>query len=199
MNWIELTAAIFGVISVWYARKEKILVFPFGIINVAIYIYICFEARLYANAGINMVYLASNIFGWYMWSRTGDDNQKLQIRRNSPRQQIITWSSVLLIYVAVFLLLRWVNRDDAAYLASWLPRIDAFNTSFFLVATILMAVKRLENWHFWIIGNIVSIPIYASQGLYFTSGQYTVFLVLAIMGLREWNAKAKRNHAQPDH
>lgn len=199
MNWIELTAAIFGVISVWYARKEKILVFPFGIINVAIYIYICFEARLYANAGINMVYLASNIFGWYMWSRTGDDNQKLQIRRNSPRQQIITWSSVLLIYVAVFFLLRWVNRDDAAYLASWLPRIDAFNTSFFLVATILMAVKRLENWHFWIIGNIVSIPIYASQGLYFTSGQYAIFLVLAIMGLREWNAKAKRNHAQPDH
>lgn len=199
MNWIELTAAIFGVISVWYARKEKILVFPFGIINVAIYIYICFEARLYANAGINMVYLASNIFGWYMWSRTGDDNQKLQIRRNSPRQQIITWSSVLLIYVAVFFLLRWVNRDDAAYLASWLPRIDAFNTSFFLVATILMAVKRLENWHFWIIGNIVSIPIYASQGLYFTSGQYAVFLVLAIMGLREWNAKAKSNHAQPDH
>jgi nicotinamide mononucleotide transporter len=199
MNWIELTAAIFGVISVWYARKEKILVFPFGIINVAIYIYICFEARLYANAGINMVYLASNIFGWYMWSRTGDDNQKLQIRRNSPRQQIITWSSVLLIYVAVFLLLRWVNRDDAAYLASWLPRIDAFNTSFFLVATILMAVKWLENWHFWIIGNIVSIPIYASQGLYFTSGQYAIFLVLAIMGLREWNAKAKRNHEQPDH
>lgn len=195
MNWIELTAAIFGVISVWYARKEKILVFPFGIINVAIYIYICFEARLYANAGINMVYLASNIFGWYMWSRTGDDNQKLQIRRNSPRQQIITWSSVLLIYVAVFLLLRWVNRDDAAYLASWLPRIDAFNTSFFLVATVLMAVKRLENWHFWIIGNIVSIPIYASQGLYFTSGQYAIFLVLAILGLREWNAKAKRNHA----
>ena len=195
MNWIELTAAIFGVISVWYARKEKILVFPFGIINVAIYIYICFEARLYANAGINMVYLASNIFGWYMWSRTGDDNQKLQIRRNSSRQQIITWSSVLLIYLAVYFLLRWVNRDDAAYLTSWLPRIDAFNTSFFLVATILMAVKRLENWHFWIIGNIVSIPIYASQGLYFTSGQYAIFLVLAIMGLREWNAKAKRNHA----
>ncbi|MDD5346954.1 MAG: nicotinamide riboside transporter PnuC [Proteiniphilum sp.] len=195
MNWIELTAAIFGVISVWYARKEKILVFPFGIINVAIYIYICFEARLYANAGINMVYLASNIFGWYMWSRTGDDNQKLQIRRNSSGQQILTWGSVVVIYAAVFLLLRWVNRDDADYMTSILPWIDAFNTSFFLVATILMAVKRLENWHFWIIGNIVSIPIYASQGLYFTSIQYAIFLVLAIMGLREWNAKVKRNHA----
>jgi len=194
MNWIELTAAIFGVISVWYARKEKILVFPFGIINVAIYIYICLDARLYANAGINMVYLASNIFGWYMWSRTGDDNQKLQIRRNTSGQNILTWGSVLLIYVAVFLLLRWVNRDDADYMSSMLPWIDAFNSSFFLVATILMAVKRLENWHFWIIGNIVSIPIYASQGLYFTSIQYAIFLVLAIMGLREWNAKTKKNH-----
>lgn len=189
MNWIELTAAIFGVISVWYARKEKILVFPFGIINVAIYIYICFEAHLYANAGINMVYLGSNIFGWYMWSRTGDNNRKLPIRRNTPRQNLLTWGSVLLIYVTVFLLLRWVNRNDARYMTSILPWIDAFNSSFFLVATLLMAVKRLENWHFWIIGNILSIPIYASQGLYFTAVQYMLFLVLAIMGLREWKAK----------
>ncbi|MFA7139935.1 MAG: nicotinamide riboside transporter PnuC [Proteiniphilum sp.] len=194
MNWIELTAAIFGVISVWYARKERILVFPFGIINVAIYIYICFEARLYANAGINMAYLGSNIYGWYMWSRTGDDNQQLQIKRNTSTQKFFSWGAVGLIYASVFLLLRWANRNDAAYMASWLPWIDAFNTSFFLVATILMAVKKLENWQFWIIGNIVSIPIYLSQGLYFTSLQYTVFLVLAIFGWREWKAKEKQNN-----
>ena len=145
----------------------------------AIYIYICFEDAS-INAGINMVYLAST--GWYMWSRTVTTTRSCRSGATAPATDYAR-SSVLLIYVAVFLLLRWVNRDDAAYLTSWLPRIDAFNTSFFLVATILMAVKRLENWHFWIIGNIVSIPIYASQGLYFTSGQYAVFLVLAIMGL----------------
>ncbi|MDD2315004.1 MAG: nicotinamide riboside transporter PnuC, partial [Proteiniphilum sp.] len=83
MNWIEAIAALLGILSVWNARKENILVFPFGIANVAIYIYICFAARLYANAGINAVYLISNIFGWYMWARTGDDNGKLQITRNS--------------------------------------------------------------------------------------------------------------------
>lgn len=189
MNWLELFAALLGIIRVWYARKENILVFPFGIANVLIYVYICFIARLYANAGINVVYLISNIYGWYMWSRTDADSQKLQITRNSPKQSVISWAAVVLIYVAVFFLLRFVNRTDTEYIQSYLPYIDSFNTAFFLVATILMALKKLENWQFWIIGNIVSIPIYASQGLYFTSGQYTVFLVLAILGWREWKRK----------
>lgn len=191
MNWIEPIAALLGILSVWYARKENILVFPFGIASVAIYIYICFVARLYANAGINVVYLASNIYGWYMWSRTGDDNQKLQISRNTPTQNILSWTAVVVIYVVVFFLLRRVNSNDSAYLHSWLPWIDASNTAFFLVATILMAVKKLENWQFWIIGNIVSIPIYASQELYFTAIQYSVFLVLAILGRREWREKVR--------
>lgn len=191
MNWIEPIAALLGILSVWYARKENILVFPFGIASVAIYIYICFVARLYANAGINVVYLASNIYGWYMWSRTGDDNQKLQISRNTPTQNILSWTAVVVIYVVVFFLLRRVNSNDSDYLHSLLPWIDASNTAFFLVATILMAVKKLENWQFWIIGNIVSIPIYASQELYFTAIQYTVFLVLAILGRREWREKVR--------
>jgi len=191
LNWIEPIAALLGILSVWYARKENILVFPFGIASVAIYIYICFVARLYANAGINVVYLISNIYGWYMWSRTGDDNQKLQISRNTPTQNILSWIAVAVIYVSVFFLLRRVNSNDSAYLHSWLPWIDASNTAFFLVATILMAVKKLENWQFWIIGNIVSIPIYASQELYFTAIQYTVFLVLAILGRREWKEKVR--------
>ena len=189
MNWLELFAALLGIISVWYARKENILVFPFGIANVLIYVYICFIARLYANAGINVVYLISNIYGWYMWSRTDADSQKLQITRNSPKQSVISWAAVVLIYVAVFFLLRFVNRTDTEYIQSYLPYIDSFNTAFFLVATILMALKKLENWQFWIIGNILSIPIYASQGLYFTSAQYAIFLVLAISGWKEWKRK----------
>jgi nicotinamide mononucleotide transporter len=128
-----------------------------------------------------------------MWSRTGEDREKLQISRSSTTQRVVAWLAVVVIYVTVFLLLRWVNRSDIAYRESYLPWIDSFNTSFFLVATILMAVKKLENWQFWIIGNIVSIPIYVSQGLYFTGIQYTIFLVLAILGWREWKAKEKRN------
>jgi nicotinamide mononucleotide transporter len=189
MDWIEPVAAVFGVLSVWFARKENILVFPFGIINVAIYIYICFAARLYANAGINVVYLASNVYGWYLWSRIDGDSRKLLIKRNTSKENMISWTAVVAIYVSLFFLLRYVNRTDTGYIQSYLPYIDSFNTAFFLVATLLMAFKKLENWQFWIIGNIVSIPIYASQGLYFTSAQYAIFLVLAISGWKEWKRK----------
>ncbi|CEA15893.1 MAG: nicotinamide mononucleotide transporter [Fermentimonas sp.] len=190
MNWLELIAVILGILSVWYARKEKILVFPFGIANVSIYIYICFIAKLFANAGINIVYLISNIFGWYMWSGKSD-NQRLEISKNTIKQNVISWFSVVLIYIIVFFILRWVNRDNIEYMESYLPWIDSFNTAFFLVATILMAVKKIENWLFWIIGDIISIPIFASQGLFFTSIQYTVFLILAILGWKEWRQKLK--------
>lgn len=189
MNWLEFFAALLGITSVWFARKENILVFPFGIANVLIYIYICFAARLYANAGINAVYLISNIYGWYMWSRTDENSRTLRISRNTPKQNFVAWAAVAFIYIAVFFILRYVNRADAHYANSYLPYIDSFNTAFFLVATVLMAVKKLENWQFWIIGNIVSIPIFASQGLFFTSGQYSVFLVLAILGWKEWRRK----------
>jgi nicotinamide mononucleotide transporter len=191
MNWIELFAALLGIISVWYARKENILVFPFGIANVLIYIYICFTARLFANAGINVVYLISNIYGWYMWARTDENNESLQITRNTFKQNFLSWLSVIVVYIIAFLVLREANKTDPDYLHSYLPYIDSFNTSFFLVATILMAVKKAENWVFWIIGDLVSIPIFISQGLYFTGVQYTVFLVLAILGWIEWKKKVK--------
>ncbi|MDI3505308.1 MAG: nicotinamide mononucleotide transporter [Bacteroidota bacterium] len=191
MNWIEMFAALLGIISVWYARKENILVFPFGIANVLIYIYICFTARLYANAGINVVYFISNIYGWYMWARTDENNESLQITRNTFKQNVLSWVSVVIVYAAAFFVLREANKTDPDYLHSYLPYIDSFNTSFFLVATILMAVKKAENWVFWIIGDLVSIPIFISQGLYFTGIQYTVFLVLAILGWIEWKKKVE--------
>lgn len=191
MNWIEMFAALLGIISVWYARKENILVFPFGIANVLIYIYICFTARLYANAGINAVYLISNIYGWYMWARKDENNGSLQITRNTSKQNVSSWVSVVVVYVAAFFVLREANKTDPDYLHSYLPYIDSFNTSFFLVATILMAVKKAENWVFWIIGDLVSIPIFISQGLYFTGIQYMVFLVLAILGWIEWKKKVE--------
>src|SRR5690554_5732814 len=86
---IEIIAVVFGVLSVWYAHKENIWVFPLGIINVLIYIYICISARLYANAGINVVYFLTNVYGWYMWSRTNEDQESLQISRNTNKQNAL--------------------------------------------------------------------------------------------------------------
>ena len=186
---IEIVAVVFGVLSVWYAHKENIWVFPLGIINVLIYIYICISARLYANAGINVVYFLTNVYGWYNWSRTNDEKGTLQISRNTNKQNILWFVSAVVLYVFIVLILRTAHQNDHEYLNSILPWIDGMNTSFFLCATILMTMKKIENWWFWIAGNVLSIPVYFSQGLYFTSLQYGIFLVIAIMGLREWNVR----------
>ena len=188
---IEIVAVVFGVLSVWYAHKENIWVFPFGIINVLIYIYICISSQLYANAGINVVYFLTNVYGWYNWTRTNEDQESLQISRNSNIQNILWLLSAILLYGVIVLILRAANQDDQVYLNSILPWIDGMNASFFLCATILMTMKKIENWWFWIAGNILSIPVYFSQGLYFTSLQYGIFLVIAIMGLKEWNKRWK--------
>ena len=194
---IELVAVVFGVLSVWYAHKENIWVFPFGIINVLIYIYICISSQLYANAGINVVYFLTNVYGWYNWSRTNDDQESLQISRNTLLQNMLWFFGALVLYGITVWILRTVNQDDPEYLNSILPWIDGMNTSFFLCATILMTVKKIENWWFWIAGNVLSIPVYFSQGLYFTSLQYAIFLVIAIMGLKEWNKRwSEKNSLQ---
>lgn len=189
MNYLELFAVIFGVVSVWFARNENILVFPTGIINVLLFIYIFFSARLYANAGINVLYLATNIYGWYNWSRKKEDESAVKITRTTGEQNILIILFAIAFYVAVLFLLRWYNRADLEYVNSYVPWIDALNTSVFLCATILMTVKKLENWVFWILGNVISIPITISQGLYFTGIQYAVFLILALSGYVEWRKK----------
>ena len=184
---LEIVAVIFGVLSVWYAQKEDIKVFPFGIVNVLIFIYIFISTQLYANAGINVVYFITNVYGWYNWSRTNEDQESLQISRNTNKQNILWFLFALVLYGAIVWILRAANQDDPAYLNSILPWIDGMNSSFFLIATILMTMKKIENWWFWIAGNILSIPIFFSQGHYYVSLQYAIFLVIAIMGLRGWN------------
>lgn len=186
---IEIIAVVFGVLSVWYAHKENIWVFPLGIINVLIYIYICISTQLYANAGINVVYFLTNVYGWYNWSRTNDDKESLQISRNTNKQNALWLLFAVVLYGVTVWILRTANQNDPIYLNSILPWIDGMNTSFFLCATVLMTVKKIENWWFWIAGNVISIPVYFSQGLYFTSLQYAIFLVIAIMGLRGWNKR----------
>ena len=189
MNYLEAFAVIFGILSVWYARKENILVFPFGIINVLIFVYIFFVSKLYANAGINIVYFLTNVFGWYNWSRTNNGDEGLQISRTTERQNLILLVVTIILYFSVLFLLRRSNADDPTYINSILPWIDASNSSLFLMATVLMTIKKVENWVFWLAGNIISIPIFLSQELYFTSLQYVVFLVLATLGFIEWRKK----------
>lgn len=193
-SWFEAIAVLLGVASVWYARRENILVYPTGIVSVLIYVFICFNARLYADAGINLFYFGMSVYGWYNWTRGGANSTELLITKNNKVQQ---WTSVLYTFAAYWAILGliWLfNRDDTVYMQSYVPWVDSFTTAVFLIGMLLMAKKKVENWVYWIIGDIVSIPLYFMKGLVFTSFQYTVFLVIAILGYIEWNRRLQESH-----
>lgn len=185
-TWLEIVAVIFGLLSVWYARKADILVYPTGIISVLIYVYICFNAMLYADMGINFFYFVTSVYGWYNWLRKKNDEKVVHITWNSKKEQWAGIAFTVISYFVIFGLIWIFKKDDTAYINSYIPYIDSFTTSVFLVGMILMARKKVENWIYWIIGDIVSVPLYFSKELVFTSFQYFVFLILAVLGYIEW-------------
>jgi nicotinamide mononucleotide transporter len=187
-SWLEFIAVIFGLLSVWYAKQEKILVYPTGIISVLIYVYICFGIKLYADAGINLFYFIMSVYGWYKWTKKST-NPELKITANTPRDWIISILMFIFSGVIILLLLVYFKAGDEEYWSTRVPYIDTFTTAVFIVGMWLMAFKKVENWIFWIIGDVISIPLYAFKGLVFTSFQFLVFLLIAILGYYAWRKK----------
>jgi nicotinamide mononucleotide transporter len=182
---IEIIAVVFGLLSVWYSMKVNILVYPTGIVSVVIYVYICFIAGLYADMGINFIYFIMSVYGWYNWTRPLTDSPKLQVTFSGKEENAFS----IIGAISSFFIIRFIL---IAYTDSTVPNIDAFTTAIFIVGMWLMAIKKVENWIWWIIGDIVSVPLYFYKGLVFTSFQYLVFLILAIMGYIAWRKEAKR-------
>ncbi len=182
---LEVVAVVFGLMSVWFAKQEKILVYPTGIVSVLVYVYICFFAKLYADMGINAFYFVMSIYGWYNWSRIDKDDNKTPITKNTLLQNIYN----IIAAVGFFFILYYVLKN---YTDSDVPIWDAVTTAIFIISMWLMALKRLENWTFWIVGNLISIPLYAYKGLVLTSFQYSVFLAIAIAGYISWNRALKQ-------
>lgn len=183
----ELIAVIFGFLSVWYARNENILVFPTGIINVGIFIYICAQYKLYADMGINIYYLIISIYGWIMWSRKTENNKPLLVISKNSCVGNITGIVMALVFTSIiyFVLINYTDSD--------VPLWDSLTTGIFIVSMILMARKKIEHWLGWIVGNIISIPLYLYKGLAFTSFQYLIFTILAISGYINWKKSIRRD------
>lgn len=179
---IEAIAVIFGLLSVWYAKKENLLVYPTGIVSVLIYVYICFFAGLYADMGINFFYFLMSVFGWYKWTRKDNTNRYIPITWCNWRMQLLGIIAVFVFYFILRYLL--INFTD-----STVPNIDAVTTAIFIVGMWLMALKKIENWIYWIVGDLITIPMFFYKGLVLTSFQYTVFLILAVLGYLEWRKK----------
>jgi nicotinamide mononucleotide transporter len=204
---LELIAAVFGVMSVIYAKKENILVFPTGIISTALYVYLLVQWDLYGDLIINIYYTVMSVYGWYMWSRIVDDKQQyLAISRTNTVDKLKTLGIFLFTSIFVIIVYRYYNvmpnhlnfTESVDYAVTNLtagnladfrkitPFLDTFTTGIFFAGMWLMANKKLENWTFWIAGNLVSIPLYFVKGYGFTGIQYAIFLILAFQGYYAW-------------
>mgnify|MGYP003855879165 FL=1 len=179
LSWLEGLAVFMGILSVYFSKKQHIGVYPTGIVSVLIYVWICFNYGLYADMGINAYYFGMSIYGWYLWKQPKKDGQALAVTWLDRSG----WIFSLTIFAGSFLLLVFVLLE---FTDSTVPYWDSFTTASAFVAMWLMAKKKVENWIFWILADLVSIPLYFHKGLLLTSFQYLFFTGLAIAGLLTW-------------
>lgn len=177
---LEIMAVLMGIASVWYAKKESILVYPTGIISTVIYVYICYQFTLYGDLIINVYYTLMSIYGWYMWVRIVNDNH-LEITRTNTKDKLKALG--IFIFTAAFVIAVYLYFDRFDRITDY---FDTFTTGIFFAAMWLMANKKIEHWSLWIIGNIISVPLYFIKGLGFSGIQFTIFLVLAYLGYISW-------------
>jgi nicotinamide mononucleotide transporter len=183
LQWI---AAIIGAISVYLSARENIWSWPTAIVNVSLSAFIFYQTGLYSDMGLQVVFLALSIYGWYQWLHGGERRTRLHVSRASGR----VWIVVTLVGVAGWLAL---GRITSTLPGVSLPYLDAGLASLSLVAQWMMTRKILENWVLWIIADMVYVPMYVFKDLYPTAGLYAVFLVLAVLGYAQWRRSYARD------
>jgi nicotinamide mononucleotide transporter len=181
-TWFEFVAVITGIASVVFSRKENILVYPVGMVNTGIFIWLYIKHGLYADASVNFYYTVMSIIGWIMWSQKKEGRSVLHITASSVED----WRNAFIFFFSCWLILYFLL---SRFTDSTVPIADSFTSAAAFTGMWLMNKKKLENWTWWIITNLASIPLNFYKHLVFASFQYLVFLVLAVMGYITWRKK----------
>lgn len=188
-TWLEFIGVIAGIVSVWYSKKGNILVYPIGLVNTIIFIYLSFKFHLFGEASVNLYYTIVSIYGWILWAKKDTQHHHVLQIANSTKKE---WAFQLVFfgcfYAAIYAALTYLKNN---FYGNAIPWADAFASATAYTGMWLMARKKVESWYWWIATNIASIPLYFVKGLVFTSFQYVVLLILAVAGLIEWHKKAK--------
>jgi nicotinamide mononucleotide transporter len=178
---LELTAIFFGLLSVWFAKKDSIWVFPTGIINTAIYAYLLWKWSLLGDMMINFYYVLMSIYGWYHWTRKEGEEIVFPISAMTFIEK--KWSVFIFSATVLFVVVIYTIFDKFTH---WTSYVDTLVTGIFFVGMWLMAKRKIENWVLWIVGDVISIPMYFVKGYSFTSIQYLIFTIIAVYGYLEW-------------
>jgi len=188
-GWAEALGFLSGAICVWLTVKQNIWNWPIGILNNGFFIVLFLQAGLYADTGLQVVYIGLGGLGWYWWLHGGENQTRLGISHLTPRMLMLQGVSLIVGTAGLMLLLTAINGSA--------PFLDALTTSLSLIAQYLLSRKIIENWYVWISADLIYIGLYASKGLYLTSGLYFIFLLMCLVGVREWyhslNSGAGRN------
>lgn len=174
---LELFASLFGFLSVYFTIKQNIWCWFFGLLQVILYSFIFFTAKLYSDMVLHVIYIFLQFFGWYSWKYGGSNHSSLRITLMINTSFWIGLTVVITLFTGFIM----QTRTDASF-----PYADAFIMVASLIAQYLIIKKRLESWLFWIIVDIVAIFVYVNKGLYFTTVLYVLFLIMAINGYLEW-------------
>ena len=189
---LEYVAVFAGITCVWFSKKENILVYPIGLINTILYMYISIKGNLLGEASVNLYYTVMSIYGWILWAKK--DKQSNTAMLHVTYSNIKEWRQELLFfavfYVAIFSSLTWAKK---AFAPEAIPWADAFASATAYTGMWLMAKKKVESWIWWIATNLASIPLYFVKGYVFTSVQFVVLLGLAVAGLISWRQKANEH------
>ncbi len=193
-TWYEYVAVFAGIASVWYSRAENILVYPVGLINTIIYIYISVKGKLLGEASVNLYYTIMSIIGWYMWLKKNvQQDIVLHITSSNKKEWLRQIGFFLFFYISIFLALTYFKKQ---FFDGVIPWADAFASATAFTGMWLMTKKKVESWYWWIATNIASIPLYFVKHYVFTSVYYVVLLVMAVFGLFEWMKKARLPNRQ---
>ncbi|MGO4919318.1 nicotinamide riboside transporter PnuC [Maribacter spongiicola] len=185
---LEIVAVIFGLLSVWFSKQNKILVYPTGLVSTSIFVYLLLKWGLLGDMMINAYYFIMSLYGWYIWTRKVDADHYTPITRVTKKENITSIFIFIGTIIFVFIVYQVFDKWN-----SWTAYVDTITTAIFFVGMWLMAKRKVENWIYWIIGDLISIPLYFYKGFTFTSIQYLIFTILAVYGYNAWKKNTSKN------
>ena len=187
---LELVAGAFTIASVVYSKKNNVLVFPTGMICTAIFVYLLLKWGLLGDMIINGYYFIMSIYGWHLWTLKKDGKTVIPISKTTKKQHLISLGIFIMTVVFVFLVYTVFDKFN-----HWTSYLDTLTTGIFFVGMWLMAKRKIENWIYWIIGDIITVPLYFYKGLTFSSILYFVLTIIAIYGYLAWKKNLNKIQA----
>lgn len=181
-HYDEVLGTLFSLIYLYFSIKQNIWLWPLGIIGSAIYASVFFNARIYADMGLQIYYVLISIYGWYHWSfgKAGNHSlQKIKVQFTSKKIAVVLILITLLLFIIISQILIYFTDSEIPY---W----DAFTTAVSISATWMLAKKYIEHWLIWIVVDLVSSGLYFYKELYFTIFLYLVYATMAFIGYVQW-------------